>query len=111
MIPRVKSVVPLPNYRIEVTFKDGASGVVDIAAALGFIGMFEKLRDPAFFERVHVGRSNKTVTWLGQFDLDPVMLYHRATGKSIEWILDQEEPEKIQAKVKRSTATKQAWLK
>jgi len=95
MIPRVKSVIPLPNYRIEVTFKDGATGIVDIAEALGFKGVFAKLRDTAFFNRVHVGRSSRTVQWSNQLDLDPVVLYHRATGKSIEWILALEDPNEL----------------
>jgi len=94
MIPKVRNVNPLPDYRIEVTFNDGAYGVVDIKAALGFKGMFERLRDPEFFNRVRIGRSSKTVEWSSQLDLDPVLLYSRATGKSVEWILAQDEPEK-----------------
>ena len=94
MIPKVKSVNALPDYRIEVTFNDEASGIVDIAASIGFRGILAKLSDPDFFNCVQVGRSYKTVTWPGQLDLDPVMLYHRATGKSIEWILAQDEPSK-----------------
>ena len=92
MIPRVESVIPLSDYRIEVTFTDGVSGIVDIAATLGFKGMFARLRDPEFFKRVHVGQSSKTVEWSDQLDLDPVMLYSRATGKSVEWMLNAPEP-------------------
>ncbi len=51
-----------------------------------------RLQDVEFFNKVRVARSYKTVTWPGQLDLDPVMLYHRATGKSIDWILDQDDP-------------------
>ena len=111
MIPRVKNVIPLPDYRIEVTFNDGASGVVDIGAALGFKGMFERLRDPEFFKRVRVGRSSRTVEWSSQLDLDPVVLYSRATGKSVEWILAQDEPPKTAQRrktaVNRNQDTKQ----
>ena len=94
MIPKVKSVNALHYYRIEVTFNDGASGVVDIGAVFGFKGMFERLRDPEFFKQVRVGRLSRTVEWSSQLDLDPVVLYSRATGKSVEWILAQEEPAK-----------------
>jgi len=94
MIPRVKSVIPLDGFRIFVTFNDGAEGEVDIGKALKFRGVLAKLAEPEFFNRVHVARTYKTVTWPGQLDLDPVMLYHRATGKSIEWILDQDDPPK-----------------
>jgi len=104
MIPKVKSVAALPDYRIEVTFNDGSSGIVDVAGSIGFKGILAKLRDPDFFRRVHVGRSYKTVTWPGELDLDPVMLYHRATGKSIDWILDAPEPKR--ARPARGTAKK-----
>ena len=94
MIPRVVLVEPLQNYCIRVEFKDGASGVIDVGKTLGFEGVFGKLADVAFFNRVRVGRTYKTVTWPGQLDLDPVMLYHRATGKKIEWILAQPGPDR-----------------
>ncbi len=92
MIPRVIEVLPLTDYRIQVEFNDGMSGIVDIAAALGFKGIFSKLRDPEFFKRVRVGRSSRTVEWPGQLDLDPVVLYSRATSKSIKWVLNAPEP-------------------
>jgi hypothetical protein len=104
MIPRVTEVHPLTNYRILVKFNDGAEGEVDIAHALNFKGVFAKLRDVDFFNRVKVGSSSRTVEWPGELDLDPVMLYHRATGKPIDWILDALEPES--KKAPRKTAKK-----
>ena len=98
MIPRVKSVTPLPGLKIAVSFRDGAAGIVDIGRSLRLRGVLERLKDSAFFARVYVGRNSRTVTWPGQLDLDPVMLYHRATGKSIEWIFDQDEPVKTARK-------------
>jgi len=108
MIPKVTSVKPLEGYRIAVEFSDNASGVINIGKTLQFKGVFARLQDIEFFNLVRVGRSYKTVTWPGQLDLDPVMLYHRATGKSIEWILEEEDPVKPKGRVRKVSATRRA---
>ncbi len=108
MIPKVKSVTPLPNLKIDVTFQDGVTGVIDIGKSLKLIGVLEPLKDPEFFALVHIGKLSKSVTWPGELDLDPVMLYHRATGKSIKWILDQDDPPKPTRKRKTETSIQPA---
>ena len=42
------------NYRLHLRFEDGVEGVVDLAAHLSFRGVFEPLKDPAYFARVRV---------------------------------------------------------
>ena len=78
--PRVTSVSPLPEYRLDVGFADGTRGVVDCShLILGQdAGVFASLRDPVAFAKVYVHPESRTVTWPPDLDLDPDVLYARA---------------------------------
>ena len=70
----------LGDYRLHLRFEDGVEGVVDLAALLSFQGIFEPLRDPAYFAQVRVDADLGTVAWPNGADLDPDVLYGRVTG-------------------------------
>lgn len=82
----VRDVIPLPGYRLAVRFHDGTAGTVDMAALISSpgAGVFAKLRDPAFFARVHVLYG--VVTWPGEIDLAPDAM-HDALVTNGEWVL------------------------
>ena len=65
----------MPAYRLDVHFRDGTSGIVDMAALVNSesAGVFASLREPAVFEAVHVELG--AVAWPGQIDLAPDALY------------------------------------
>jgi hypothetical protein len=65
MLRDVVSVQPLPDYRLSITFDDGAQGVVDVREMVQFTGVFQPLRDPAFFTQVKVNRELGTQIRLG----------------------------------------------
>ena len=71
----VTSVRPLDDYRLEVTFDDGTSGVVSLKDRL-FGPVFEPLRDPAKFRQVSVDEFG-AVCWPNGADLAPDALYER----------------------------------
>ena len=71
------------NYRLHLRFEDGVEGVVDLAPHLSFHGVFEPLRDPAYFALVRVDPELGTVVWPNGADLDPDVLYGRITGAPI----------------------------
>jgi len=73
----------LGGYRLHLRFEDGAGGVVDLAPPLSFRGVFEPLRDPAYFAQVRVDPELGTVAWPNGADLDPDVLYGRVTGTPI----------------------------
>ncbi|MBN1347215.1 MAG: DUF2442 domain-containing protein [Phycisphaerae bacterium] len=79
--PRVVAVRPLEEYRLELTFADGFTGVVDLA---GWVvpgdGVFEALGNRAFFEQVSLSSEGGTIEWPNGVDLCPDVLYSRATG-------------------------------
>jgi hypothetical protein len=71
------------NYRLHIRFEDGVEGVVDLASHLSFRGVFEPMRDPAWFAQVRVDPELGTVVWPNGADLDPDVLYGRLTGTPI----------------------------
>ncbi len=79
---RITEVKVLENYRLEVTFDDGASGVVDLSGLVGK-GVFEMWRDPRVFQRVQIGSFGE-LAWGDRIDLCPDSLYLKATGTRSE---------------------------
>jgi len=80
--PVPTEVQPLPDRRIRVRFSDGKEGVVDLSHLAGR-GVFRAWDKPGFFERVFISPESGTVTWPGELDLDPDVLYAQATGTSL----------------------------
>lgn len=73
----------LGDYRLRLQFEDGVEGVVNLAPDLSFRGVFEPLRDPAYFAQARVDPELGTVVWPNGADLDPDVLYGRITGTPI----------------------------
>jgi hypothetical protein len=79
MNPRVTHVSVVGAHAVELTFTDGSRGVVDLGPQLvGRGGVFEPLRDPAYFARVSVDRDAGTIVWPNGLDLDPDVLFETA---------------------------------
>jgi hypothetical protein len=81
-MPRIVSVRPLNDYRLEVQFDDGAGGIVPMADRL-FGPMFEPLKDWQTFCQVTVD-SFGAVCWPNGADLAPDGIYEkiRASGST-----------------------------
>jgi len=95
VFPKLTEITVLNDYKLHLKYSDGAEGIFDFARIVGFSGMFEKLRDPVEFRRARISSDSwKSLTWPGELDLDPVTVYSDVTGKSVEWILAQDEPPK-----------------
>lgn len=67
----VKSVTPLPNYRIRVEIEDGRIGIFDVNPYLEH-GVFTELKDVSYFNRV--GIQDGVVTWPNEQDIAPETL-------------------------------------
>lgn len=66
-----------------VTFSDGLSGMVKILPT-HLYGVFEKLKDPDFFNRLKV--TDGFVSWPDEIDLAPDAMY-QAIKQEGEWVL------------------------
>ena len=72
MNPRVKSVSPLDDYELEISFENGESRRFDVKPYLGR-GIFVRLRDLALFRAVRVVVGS--IEWPGGLDLSYDTLY------------------------------------
>lgn len=79
---RVVTAIPLPGYRLRLTFTDGSSGEVDLSHLVGQ-GVFQAWRDVRVFEAVRIDPLTRTTVWPGNIDLCPDVLYSQATGKPL----------------------------
>jgi len=53
---RLRALSVLPEWQLAVTFNDGLSGIVDVSVLVNGpdAGVFEALRDPAFFATAYL---------------------------------------------------------
>jgi Protein of unknown function (DUF2442) len=74
----------LPNYKIEVSFADGTSGIADLAPRLSQ-GPLGDGFDPLCDERVFAGAylEHGALTWPGGIDLAPDAMYQRIRASGI----------------------------
>lgn len=71
----IKSVQPLPNYNLILTFENGEKRQFDVNPFLNQ-GIFRELKDISKFNQVRV--SFDTVEWENEADLDPEILYQQS---------------------------------
>lgn len=76
---RVTRVDVLQGYRLNLTFDNGTSGVIDLSNLAGK-GIFACWNDWAAFGQVRIGSSGELV-WDDRVDLCPDALYLKVTGK------------------------------
>lgn len=69
--------------RFHVKFADGLQGQVKFGPS-AYRGVFEKLRDPAEFNKLYV--NDYFVTWPGELDLAPDAMYAHIKASG-EWLL------------------------
>ncbi len=80
MILHTTEVIPLPGYRLMLTFNTGESGEVDLSDELEG-EVFEPLRDPVLFATAHQHPIMRTVAWSNGADLAPEFLLDLMRGK------------------------------
>ncbi len=83
MLRNVTAVRCISGHRVHLRFDDGLEGELDLAKLIRFRGVFEPLRDPAYFARVAVLPEDSTISWPNGADLDPVVLYYAVKGEPL----------------------------
>lgn len=78
----VTAVQVVGPHRLRVTFADGAEGEVDFSQR-SWRGVFEPLRDPAFFCQVAVDPELGTIVWPNGADIAPGTLYELAVNRRL----------------------------
>ena len=72
--PEMIAATPRPEHVVRVMFADGEVRDVDITPLLD-TPAFSALREQAVFEQVKVDQQTGTITWPGEVDLDPDVIY------------------------------------
>jgi hypothetical protein len=72
--PEMVAAIARPEHTVRIVFADGEVRDVDITPLLD-TPAFAPLRDRAVFEKVKVDEDTGTITWPGDVDLDPDVIY------------------------------------
>ena len=92
MIKDVISASYMGQYKIEVTFEDGATGIVDFSKYLEKGGVFEKFQDIDFFKNFSINEELGVLTWGNEIDIAPETLYAEATRSPLpDWVDSQQD--------------------
>jgi hypothetical protein len=84
MLPRIKGVRHLGEYRLELTFTDGKKGELDFKHRVaGRGGVFAPFVDVSFFRQVEVDPEAGTIVWPNGVDLCPDVLYSLVMGEPL----------------------------
>ncbi len=71
MNPRIVSVTPMNDYKLNLTFSNGAQGIYDCSHLLDF-GVFRELKDKTYFRQVKA--CHGTIAWPHEQDICPETL-------------------------------------
>ena len=75
------------GYKIEVTFEDGATGIVDFEEYLEKGGVFNKFKDIEFFKKFSINEELGVLAWADEIDIAPETLYAKATQSPLpDWV-------------------------
>jgi len=75
------------EYKIELIFEDGASGIVDFSKYLNKGGVFEKFKNMEFFMNFKIDEELGILTWGDEVDIAPETLYAEATNSPLpDWV-------------------------
>lgn len=86
---KIIEVKALSNYCLFLKFENGKEGIVDLSNLKGK-GVFEAWNILDYFNSVSIDENSGTVSWFGEIDLDPDVLYSKLTNQNIEDILKLE---------------------
>lgn len=87
MFHKIKSVVPLPDYKLSVQFAEGVTKIYDVAPLFELIPVFKSLRGiPGAFASVSVDVGGHGIVWNDDVDLSCDELWDK--GKVVDTPFD-----------------------
>jgi hypothetical protein len=80
----------ISDYKIELIFQDGSTGIADLSGYVGKGEVYNNFMDKEYFKNFRVEYG--TLTWgNSETDIAPETLYTKATGKTL--VLEEEKLE------------------
>jgi hypothetical protein len=80
--PMILQAEPLDGHVVRVSFEDGTAADVDLGYLLDYGGVFEPLRDLAYFRLLQADREAGTIVWPNDADIAPETLYAAARQRA-----------------------------
>lgn len=80
--PLLIEAVALDSHAARVRFEDGTTADVDLGYLLEYGGVFEPLRDPAYFASLKADVEAGTIVWPNGADIAPETLYAHAQKRA-----------------------------
>jgi hypothetical protein len=90
MVHDIVSAIYKGEYRIEVKFDNGKSGIMDFSRYLKKGNLYKKFEDLTFFRSFEINPELGVLTWPGGIDIAPETLYSEATGAPLPAWMDKE---------------------
>jgi len=78
---KVIKVLAIPEYKIQVTFDDGVSGIIDLKNYIQ-TGIFTSLNNKETFNKVY--STGYSVAWSDDLEIDALNIYAEISGKKPE---------------------------
>ena len=76
MFHKIKTVSPLPDFRLLVSFAEGPSKTYEVSPLFQRVPALAALRDtPGLFQQVRVDLGGRRIIWKDEFDLDASELW------------------------------------
>ena len=76
MIPKIKTVEPMPDYKLKVLFDDGKTVIYNVKEDIETIESYKDLAAvQGLFEQVQLDESRTCVFWNDQIDLPSDTIY------------------------------------
>lgn len=82
--PLLIDAKPAEGYVVHVRFDDGLATDVDLSYLLDYGGVFEPLRDPAYFRQLRADPGAGTIVWPNDADIAPETLYAQAKQRAAD---------------------------
>ena len=73
---------PLEGHSVHVRFEDGTTADLDLSYVLDYGGVFEPLRDSAYFAKLRADAEAGTIVWPNNADIAPETLYAHARSRA-----------------------------
>ena len=78
MIPKIKNLSVLDNYKLSIGFEDGKTAIYDVLDDINTIEAYKPLMDVDLFSKVSIDESRAGITWSDSIDLPSDILYQYA---------------------------------
>ena len=79
-IPDIESVKPLKDFKLELIYSNGYTGIYDAKELLNY-KVFEQLNDVNFFNKVTINYN--AIVWNEEIDLCADSIYLKITGEKL----------------------------